>query len=237
MTSERWQQIEDLFHSALEFAPDARPAFLDGVCHGDAELRRRIDALLVAHESAGSFIEEPPMAGVLTAIASDSANDRSHGPNQSLIGRQIGHYEIQSLLGTGGMGEVYLANDLNLDRLIAIKILPSQFTADAGQVRRFEREARAASALNNPNIITIHEIGQDEDFHFIATEFIEGQTLREQLSNGCLPVTEVIGVTTQIATALSAAHAAGITHRDIKPENVMVRPDGLVKVLDFGLAK
>ncbi|HJZ81512.1 MAG TPA: protein kinase, partial [Pyrinomonadaceae bacterium] len=150
---------------------------------------------------------------------------------------RIGHYQIQSLLGTGGMGEVYLAHDLTLDRPVAIKILPPQFTADGAQVRRFEREARAASALNNPNIITIHEIGQDGDCHFIATEFIEGRTLREHLSNGRLPVKEIIGLTSQIATALSAAHAAGIIHRDIKPENVMVRPDGLVKVLDFGLAK
>ena len=122
---------------------------------------------------------------------------------------------------------------MKLDRHVAIKILPSQFTEDLAQVRRFEREARAASALNNPNIITIHEIGQEGDLHFIATEFIEGRTLRERLSEGALPVNEVIDIARQIATALSAAHAAGIIHRDIKPENVMVRPDGLVKVLDF----
>src|SRR4030095_1571521 len=127
-----------------------------------------------------------------------------------------------------------LAHDLKLGRRVALKILPSQFTADAAQVQRFEREARAASALNSPNIITIHEIGQEGNLHFMATEFIEGQTLRRQISNGPLPVKKIIDLTTQIATALSAAHAAGIIHRDIKPENVMVRPDGLVKVLDFG---
>ncbi|HJZ80275.1 MAG TPA: protein kinase, partial [Pyrinomonadaceae bacterium] len=236
MTPERWQQIEELFHSALEHAPDSRTSFLNDACRGDDELRSRIDALLAAHESAGAFIEEPPMGGVLLAIANQPAGDTSHAKDL-LIGRSIGHYEIQSLLGAGGMGEVYLATDVKLDRPVALKILPSQFTADLTQVRRFEREARAASALNNPNIITIYEIGQDGDLHFFATEFIEGQTLRQEISNGRLPITKVIDLTTQIAKALSAAHASGIIHRDIKPENVMVRPDGLVKVLDFGLAK
>ena len=237
MTPERWRQIEELFHAALECPADARPKFLDEACDSDIELRRRIDALLAAHESAGTFIVEPPVIGVATAIANQSAEGSQGVSNHPLIGGRIGHYEIKSLLGAGGMGEVYLATDLRLDRPVAIKILPSQFTADVTQVRRFEREARAASALNNPNILTIHEIGEDGNFHFIATEFIEGKTLRERLSNGRLPVNEVVALATQIATALSAAHAAGIIHRDIKPENVMVRPDGLVKVLDFGLAK
>src|SRR6185436_1295710 len=237
MTPERWQQIEELFHSALERAPETRAGFLGEACRGDVELRRRIDSLLVAHEAANTFIEDPPMAGVLTTVVAKSADNTTRASEQSLIGRRIGHYDVKSLLGTGGMGEVYLANDPNLDRPVAIKILPSQFTANVAHVRRFEREARAASALNNPNIITIHEIGQDGDFHFIATEYIEGQTLRQHLSNGRLPVKEVIDLTSQISIALSAAHRAGIIHRDIKPENVMVRPDGLVKVLDFGLAK
>ena len=152
-------------------------------------------------------------------------------------GQKLAHYQIVSQIGAGGMGEVYLANDLKLERRVAIKILPSQFTQDVTQVRRFEREARAASALNNPNIITIHEIGNEGDLHFIATEFIEGQTLRQRIANGGLTAQEVIAIAIQIAKALSSAHAAGIIHRDIKPENVMVRPDGLVKVLDLGLAK
>ena len=237
MTPERWQQIEEVFHSALEHAPETRPAFLDEACRDDLELRRKIESLLIAHESAKGFIEESPMAGALAAIASQSAEALPRHSDNPLIGRRIGHYEVRSLLGTGGMGEVYLASDLMLDRPVAIKILPSQFTEDTAQVRRFEREARAASALNNPNIITIHEIGREGELHFIATEFIEGRTLRQRLADGRLTANEVIEVATQIATALSAAHAAGIIHRDIKPENVMVRPDGLVKVLDFGLAK
>jgi eukaryotic-like serine/threonine-protein kinase len=237
MTPERWRQIEAVFHSALELAPDARPDFLDGACSGDLDLRHRIDALLVAHEAAGDFIEAAPMAGAISAILSQSAEDTPHAADHSLIGRRISHYEIQALVGAGGMGEVYLATDVMLDRPVAIKILPSQFTQDVAQVRRFEREARAASALNNPNIITIHEVGREGDVHFIATEFIEGRTLRQLLADGRLPAGEVVGLAAQIARALSAAHAAGIVHRDIKPENVMVRPDGLVKVLDFGLAK
>jgi serine/threonine protein kinase/Tol biopolymer transport system component len=236
MTPDRWQRIEQVFHAALEYAPEARATFLNSACQGDVELRDRIEALLAAHQAAAGFIEEAPLAGAISAIASQSeASPR--GSSKSLIGRRIAHYEIQSLLGAGGMGEVYLARDLNLARPVAIKILPWQFTEDAAHVRRFEREARSASALNNPNIITIHEIGQEDGLHFMATEFIAGRTLRERLANGALPVREVIDLAVQIATALAAAHSAGIIHRDIKPENVMVRPDGLVKVLDFGLAK
>jgi eukaryotic-like serine/threonine-protein kinase len=236
MTPERWQQIEQVFYAALEHAPAARAKFLDRACLDDLELRARIEALLAADEKAAGFIEEAPLAGAISAIVSQS-EVASRGSSERLLGRRIAHYEIQSLLGTGGMGEVYLANDLNLGRPVALKILPSQFTEDVAQVRRFAREARSASALNNPNIITIHEIGQEDGLHFMATEFIEGRTLRERLADGPLPVDDVIDLVVQITKALAAAHAAGIIHRDIKPENVMVRPDGLVKVLDFGLAK
>jgi serine/threonine protein kinase len=170
MTSTRFEKIEELFHAALDCAPEARTAFLDEACRSDVELRRRIDALLSAHDSAGDFIEAPPLAGLLTAIASQSENRSTHVPQDSLDGKTIGHYQIQSLLGSGGMGEVYLAHDLKLGRRVALKILPSQFTADAAQVQRFEREARAASALNSPNIITIHEIGQEGNLHFMATD-------------------------------------------------------------------
>src|SRR5437660_1589219 len=153
------------------------------------------------------------------------------------IGTQFDRYEVLSPLGKGGMGEVYLAQDARLGRKIALKLLPAGFTGDEDRVRRFEQEAKAASALNHPNIITIHEIGKVADTHFIASEFIEGCTLRQQMAGSKLKLSEALDVATQVASALSAAHEAGITHRDIKPENVMVRPDGLVKVLDFGLAK
>ena len=149
----------------------------------------------------------------------------------------LSHYRVQRLIGAGGMGEVYLAEDVTLSRKAALKLLPARFTQDEERVKRFKREARAASALNHPNIITIYEIGEADGVHFIATEFIEGQTIRERLTRGTMPVGEVIDVGIGVASALAAAHDAGIIHRDIKPENVMLRPDGYVKVLDFGLAK
>ena len=141
------------------------------------------------------------------------------------------------LIGAGGMGEVYLAEDEVLQRKVALKLLPARFTQDQERVRRFQREARAASALNHPNILTIYEIGHADSVHYIATEYIEGQTLREVMASRRLTIAEVIDIATGVANALAAAHDAGIVHRDIKPENIMLRPDGYVKVLDFGLAK
>ena len=152
-------------------------------------------------------------------------------------GQRIGQYEIISPLGKGGMGEVYLAQDHKLGRKVALKFLPLSFTRDADRLRRFEREARSASALNHPNILTIHEIGEIDGHRFIATEFIDGETLRQKIAAGPLKVNEALHIVEQIASALADAHAARIIHRDIKPENIMLRRDGIVKVLDFGLAK
>src|SRR3989442_3881151 len=151
-------------------------------------------------------------------------------------GTNIGHYKVIETLGAGGMGEVYLARDTRLGRKIALKFLSAEFTRDEDRVRRFQQEARAASALNHPNLITIFEIGQVESVNFISTEFIEGETLRQRMASP-MTTSEICEVAIQVASALAAAHSAGITHRDIKPENIMVRPDGVVKVLDFGLAK
>src|SRR5499433_930801 len=149
----------------------------------------------------------------------------------------IAHYRVLAPLGAGGMGEVYMAEDTKLGRKVALKLLPAEFTRDAGRVRRFEQEARAASALNHPNILTIFEIGEANGARYIATEFIDGQTLRDRLNVDRLAPAAALDIATQIAAALAAAHEAGIVHRDIKPENVMLRRDGIVKVLDFGLAK
>src|SRR5262249_44398606 len=154
---------------------------------------------------------------------------------RSWINRQLDHYRILSFIGKGGMGEVYLAEDTKLGRKVAIKILPVQSTQNTDRLRRFEREARTASALNHPNMITIFDIGQIADTRYIATEFVEGETLRTMIRNGKLTPARVADVAAQVASALAAAHRAGIVHRDIKPENIMVRPDGYVKVLDFGL--
>jgi len=154
-----------------------------------------------------------------------------------MIGQSLSHYRIVSKIGAGGMGEVYLAEDARLGRKVALKILNADLTKHEDRVRRFEQEARAASALSHPNILTIFDIGKEDSTHFIATEFIEGLTLRSVLTRARMKLGEVWEIALQVAGALSAAHAAGIIHRDIKPENIMVRPDGLVKVLDFGLAK
>src|SRR5213080_2469360 len=152
-------------------------------------------------------------------------------------GTRLGRYEIRAQIGEGGMGEVYLAQDTKLDRKVALKILPAEVAAHLDRMKRFVQEAKAASALNHPNIITIYEIDETESGHFIATEFIDGETLRERALKAPLKLAESLDIATQIASALTAAHAAGIVHRDLKPENVMLRQDGIVKLLDFGLAK
>jgi serine/threonine-protein kinase len=230
--AEQWRLIEALFHQALELAPKDRAAFLASACAADPAWRREVESLLATHEAGGSLLETP--ASDLAAEWSQANRPQSPQPIKLEV---IGPYQILSLLGKGGMGEVYLAEDTRLRRKVALKLLPAEFTNRKERLRRFELEARAASATNHPNIITIYEIGRIDTAHFIATEYVEGQTLRRLMNARRLELREVLDVAIQIASALSAAHAAGIRHRDIKPENVMVRPDGLVKVLDFGLAK
>ena len=230
MHPDQWQQIDQLFHAALALAPHERAAWLVTVSKDDAELQREVATLLAAHEQPGE---------VWAISASDLAAEWLHEQPlaPSLSGRQISHYQIESLLGQGGMGEVWRAHDTHLNRDVAFKVLPAEFAQDADRLHRFEREAQAISALNHPNIITIHEIGQQDEQHFIITEFIDGESLRQHLHNTRLSSREAIDIAIQIASALAAAHQAGVIHRDIKPENVMIRSDELVKVLDFGLAK
>jgi serine/threonine protein kinase/cytochrome c-type biogenesis protein CcmH/NrfG len=224
-----WEQVDQLFHAALEREIEERAAFLDQACDGDEALRREVESLLAADARAETGSEEIP--------AQVAAEMLMENQTRRLIGRQFGPYRILSALGAGGMGEVYLALDARLGRKIALKLLPLRFTQDPERLERFEREARAASSLNHPNIITIYEIGESEQRHFIAAEFVEGKTLREKMAGGRMDPGVAIEIATQAAGALAAAHNAGIIHRDVKPENVMIRPDGLVKVLDFGLAK
>ncbi|HXI92826.1 MAG TPA: serine/threonine-protein kinase, partial [Blastocatellia bacterium] len=229
MTPERWTQVDELFHSALACEPALRAAFLAQACSGDEPLLREVASLISFHDDPASFIELPA-----ADLAAELLGKR---PSELEVGQQVAYYKVLSSLGAGGMGEVYLAEDTRLGRRIALKLLPAQFTTDAERVRRFEQEARAASALNHPNIVTIHDIGRAGSTHFIATEFIDGETLREYNAGRAMNLDEALDIATQIASALEAAHAAGIVHRDIKPENVMLRRDRLVKVLDFGLAK
>lgn len=240
MTPERYQQIADLYQAALEIAPTQRSACLIEACAGDDDLRQEIEALLSYESQSGEWIDQP----ALELAARVMSEDQTESPTASMIGRSVGRCRIIALLGKGGMGEVWLAEDIQLRRKVAIKLLPPEFTADAERLRRFAQEARAASALNHPNIITIYDIGaastETGDLHYIAAEYVEGQTLRQLITNAPrkqLQLAKAVAIATQIAEALAAAHKAGIIHRDIKPENVMIRPDGYVKVLDFGLAK
>ena len=229
MTPVRLQQIEELFHSALALEAGRRADFLARVCDGDEALREEVESLLKSHSLAESFIEHP--------AADVAAELLAAGRVRLEAGRLVGHYKIGRLLGEGGMGEVYLAEDVRLGRPVALKLLPAPFIAEAERVRRFENEARAASALNHPNIVTIHEIGQTDSLHFIATEFVDGETLRAHTAGARMTTGQALDVALQVASALQAAHEAGIVHRDVKPENIMLRRDRIVKVLDFGLAK
>jgi serine/threonine protein kinase/TolB-like protein/Flp pilus assembly protein TadD len=224
ITPERWQQVKQIFQAALERAPAERATWLSEACAHDLSLRPEVESLLAAHESSGGFLDEP---------AFDLAADSGH----FLVGKTLGRYQILALLGRGGMGEVYRAKDTMLGREVAIKVLLSAVAEDRNRLLRFEQEARAASALNHPNILTIHEFGQLEGWHFIVSELIEGETLRQRLTRERLRPAALLDIALQITNALEAAHEAGIVHRDLKPENVMLRPDGIVKVVDFGLAK
>src|SRR5690349_566282 len=229
MTPERWQQVKQIFNSAINYRPEERGVFISEACSGDEDLRSEVESLIASHERSGAFIDEPAFAVAAGMLVDDKSELKP--------GQTIGSYEILSFLSRGGMGEVYLAEDKRLGRKVALKLLPSSFTKDDDRLRRFEQEARAASALNHPNIITIFEIREAGSSHVIATEFVEGGTLRTRLNHSSLSLYETLDIAIQVADALSAAHKAGIIHRDIKPENIMLRPDGYVKVLDFGSAK
>ena len=231
MDPDLWKKVDALLEEALAQPPDKREAFVVEASQDNAELRDEVLSLLKAQAEASNFMERSAMKVAAEALAQDSNLTTSF----SLVGKEIANYKIEKLLGAGGMGEVYLARETKLKRLVALKILPWHFVADAERSTRFQTEARALSSLNHPNLITVYEVGEADGLNFIATEFVEGQTLsslRQKLS-----LRELLSIMAQVAEALSAAHQAGIIHRDIKPDNVMVRPDGYVKVLDFGLVK
>ena len=224
MEADRWYKIDEIFHAALQRKPEERASFLEENCGHDTALYADVKALLNSYEEDDSFFEDS-----VSALAAEMFADR--------VGETIGPYEVLSQLGSGAMGVVYLAQDGRLGRKIALKLLPSQFTNDKDRLRRFQQEARAASALNHPNILTVYEVEQRSGLHYIATEFVDGVTLRQHMHARRMNLDEVLNIATQVASALQAAHAAGIAHRDIKPENIMIRSDGYIKVLDFGLAK
>ncbi|MDQ2746447.1 MAG: serine/threonine protein kinase [Acidobacteriota bacterium] len=230
MNAERWKQIDELFDAVLEIPNERREAFLSEKCGGDDELKLEVISLLDAQKETERFLENSAM----NLMAKEIAHNRTDV--FSFVGQEFGTYKIEKPIGAGGMGEVYLAHDDKLNRKVALKILPAEFIADAERIKRFEREARMISALNHPNIVTIYDVGAANGVDFIATEFVEGETVRELIERG-VDFRQTLSIISQTCEALAAAHKSGIIHRDIKPENIMLRPDGFVKVLDFGLAK
>jgi eukaryotic-like serine/threonine-protein kinase len=228
--SDTWRKIEELYHAALERDAAERTQFLNEATGGDDQLRQKVERLLKAHELADDFLSTPALEVVARVTASTLEQE-------SLGGRQISHYDVQSLLGAGGMGEVYLARDRRLNRSVALKILPQHMAANEDRLQRFLREAKAASNFNHPNIAAIHDIGAAAGLHFIAMEYVQGKTLAARIAAHPLIPAEIAEIAIQVADALSEAHALGIVHRDIKPANLMLTPHGYVKVLDFGLAK
>ena len=220
MKPERWQRIRDVLEKALELAPDERFAYLNQACSSDPSLRQEVETLLASSDDVrSSFLQSEPLGVTLTS------------------GTRLGDYEVKSLLGSGGMGEVYRARDSRLGRDVAIKVLPFLLSADSERLRRFEQEARAAAALNHPNILAVFQMGTYEGAPYMVSELLEGTTLREQTQRGRLSVRKAIDYAVQIARGLAAAHEKGIVHRDLKPENLFVTKDGRMKILDFGLAK
>lgn len=231
MESEKLKRIEEIYHAALELSSVERAEFVRKSCGKDESIRREVESLLSFEDSSDNFLDSLPESLVAEMFV---ANDNQ----TSLISTEISHYKIIKLLGKGGMGEVYLAKDTKLDRQVAVKFLKEELSRDTNKLKRFIREAKAASALNHPNILTVYQIGEEDGKNYLVTEFIEGKTLREYLlEEKSLPFDKILEISVQISEALATAHKAGIIHRDIKPENIMIREDGYVKILDFGLAK
>lgn len=235
MTPQQYERLTELFHAALAIAPDERAAFLEEISDLDADLGRELESLLAAHEQRAAYTEKPLddiAAGYLAQQSRNSASVPSLAPNT-----RLDHYEIRSLLGKGGMGEVYLAEDIRLHRKVALKILPAAVASNQDRMCRFEQEAVAAAALNHPHIAHVYEIGESESTHFIAIEHIDGDTLRDKIHRDKAPLKKLLKYLTQVAEGLTKAHAAGIVHRDLKPDNIMITCDDYAKILDFGLAK
>ena len=228
MNASRLNQIEEIYHAAADHAPEHREEFISAQCGSDVELRVEVESLLSYEDISDSFIDSTPDAVAAEMFADEISPD--------LIGTTVGHYRIERLVGEGGMGKVYLADDTLLSRKVALKILPPTLAEHSDRLKRFKQEAKAASALNHPNILTIHEFDADKGSNYIVTEFVNGATLRQRMLLD-LSIKEAVEIAGQAASALAAAHAAGIVHRDIKPENIMIRRDGILKILDFGLAK
>ncbi|MBZ5618992.1 MAG: protein kinase [Acidobacteriia bacterium] len=229
MNPDRWNQIEQLYHAAREQNPDEWDGFLKQACGADEELRRELESLLGYETETAMLLDRPALLVAARALALDQRS--------RMIGRTLGHYRVESWLGAGGMGEVYRATDTRLDRTVAVKVLSEHLSTHPDALARFEIEAKAAAALSHPNILAIHDFGDEHETAYAVTELLHGETLRARLTRSPLELQEAVGIAIAVAEGLAAAHAKGITHRDLKPENIFLTEDARIKILDFGIAQ